>query len=713
MKKHLLIASGLLLAFGAYSQQLRTKAVTKTINMAEKVSAKYQLRAASENVSALQEVPVTKATVKNRAKKSSGPNDWQAISKSMNIYGVLYADQKAVQYNDELNAVSFIHRKSPTYTVVPTPAPDSETGGIVGMYTTNWGGKWDSTLLWADDINWGRYPQGGIYNPLGNTNITNAHLAAMGPVTGASAATWVGNFFASKKLDVPNNSISTVDEATRFISHTGPTYDTIGKVYMAANDFSATDDGLIRTLGVIMNDPNSTSAVGQGFRGARIVKGTYNAGGYFDWTSDSLSLHSIAQQGTDGTYDALGGVANMAWSESGQYGYVWFIGVRVGTDSSNSGFQPIVWKTSTYGNAWSLLPGINFKDKAFAPVLNQVPPVRLPLSDTDMVIPFFNFREDIAGTVDKFNQLHLVSALWGSAKSHPDSVGYTSSFSNDDGEAYTYGHVDGHRPYIYDFTTKEQGGWNWMLIDSLETEAPGDASTEDGYEDNPWDKDGTNSNSKVSSAARIQLSRTPGGEFIIYTWAESNTLVTASGKKWNNIPNVMGRVYDVINSKLQPDEYNLTEHDEFVGNNAQMHQTSPKSQLVVNGADDYTIRMPIKVSNSIPLRQLLPNTHYFSGAEFYVKYIGIEEHANSVILKSSLYPNPARNAATLAVEMRDNSEITIGISNITGQLVKSENTKATAGKNEFTFDVSDLAAGIYVVSVKTNSGTIGKKLIVE
>ncbi len=57
---------------------------------------------------------VNPAPQNNSASKTSAVNTWSNISTSMNIYGVLISYCKPLQYNDELNAVSFIHRKPGT-----------------------------------------------------------------------------------------------------------------------------------------------------------------------------------------------------------------------------------------------------------------------------------------------------------------------------------------------------------------------------------------------------------------------------------------------------------------------------------------------------------------------------------------------------------------------------------------------------------------------
>ena len=101
------------------------------------------------------------------------------------------------------NAISFfVAFADPAVPAVPATA---KTGVIVANVSTNFGQTWDSTCIWANGTNWGRYPQGGIYNPTGNTSLANAYVLGTGPTVAGS--TWSGVFYASKKLNVFNNPL--------------------------------------------------------------------------------------------------------------------------------------------------------------------------------------------------------------------------------------------------------------------------------------------------------------------------------------------------------------------------------------------------------------------------------------------------------------------------------------------------------------------------
>lgn len=79
-----------------------------------------------------------------------------------------------------------------------------------------------------------------------------------------------------------------------------------------------------------------------------------------------------------------------------------------------------------------------------------------------------------------------------------------------------------------------------------------------------------------------------------------------------------------------------------------------------------------------------------------------------------LYPNPANNMTTLQVELKQNSNIEVEISNMFGQVVEKRTTKLSSGLNNLSINVNNLQSGVYFVKVTAN-GTESEiqKLIVE
>ncbi len=631
---------------------------------------------------------------------------FNAFSGSSNVYGLLSNAAKPLQYNDNLNAVSFIQRKSATY--VGQPADNS--GVIVAMISTNWGSNWDSTCIYSSANDPGRYPQGGIYNPPGNTNIANAYAVGSGP--SINSGSWSGSWYASKQLATPgstlyNNTASSVPNAMQLFSNSQSTYAANqGKQDFAQFGFTSTDNGVVRTLAQIINDVNASQT---DIRGAQLVKGTFNAG-VFVWTTDSfippvvVQPTSLEKQMSTNLYQA--------WDEAGTVGYIVFIGTRTGQTGSNIGWQPIVYKTSNGGTSWALLNGINFNSPSYQCIVSHLDPV---WSSSSLRIPFFNVNEGLDCTVDANGRLHVVTTIASTASNDLDSLASVTGHGSED---YTWNHTPGKRPYLYDFITDGNSAWSYITVDSLSTEAPGSQSGSPGFSDNPWDDNA----GKITSDSRIQVSRTPNGQHLVYTWAESDTNATTNTKKWNTIPNIKARLYNVSTGSISATKINVTNPSSGTGvanvnvvNRAMLHYTSQKSSTanITSGTTD--IIVPITVCNSQPYSQLTNNTHYFSAAKLtftntYVNsscsIVGIEELVKQN-LNFEIMPNPA--SGILNIQLEASVPGTIEILNTVGQVVY----QSAIYNQQTVVNIGTFTSGIYFVKLKQGNTTRTKKLIVE
>lgn len=726
MKRQLLLGTALLAAISAFPQASKVKAKYEPVDMAAKIAQKYSIinNANEGTPTGNPSAPIGPVMQANSERSSAAaPIIWQGLTGSMNIFGVLVSEQKPLHYNDNLNVVTFVHRKSPTYIPSPVASPSTAASGCIVMeVTTDWGNSWDSTLLWNNNTQFARYPQGGIYNPPGNTSIANTYGVVGGPITTGTG--WIGSYLASKKLDVKgslayDNVASTAPNAQQFFANTAP-FGATGKFDFPRLYFTSTDDGMVRMVGRINDNINGTTLVAQNYRGARILKGAFNSG-VFTWTGDSIIPANIVVTGA-GQKQIIPDAMHMAWNEAGTVGYMVFLGCDNTKTLSNRGLQPIVYKTTNSGATWSTVQGIDFNSPAMAaPVIDHIVSVN---TNSTLVIPQFNTGEGVDVVVDKNDRLHIMASLLPTFSSHPDSLFFSYSFTNADGEKYNYRHIPGERPYIYDFY-QTATGWSVTIVDSMSTEGPSPTSGGDGYNDNPWKADPSNSNSKQSCDARMQMSRTPDGNYIVYTWAESDTNFTNSNHKWNHLPNLKARVLDVTANTIHTLEINMTnpatQANPLVASRATMHYVSPKCGYVysptttINGP---ILRLPATVSNdqNTPMEQVLPCKHWYTSATLeYGKLndVSVKENAISSLQNSVIFPNPASNQANLLINLNNESKINIEIFNTIGQLVKTVSAQGHLGENTIVMDLKGLNTGVYMVTVKNNNASTTKKLIVE
>jgi len=90
--------------------------------------------------------------------------------------------------------------------------------------------------------------------------------------------------------------------------------------------------------------------------------------------------------------------------------------------------------------------------------------------------------------------------------------------------------------------------------------------------------------------------------------------------------------------------------------------------------------------------------------------IGIEDH-NLTANRVDVYPNPATDQLTVMLQLKAKSSVTIGIYNVSGRKMYSENVIADAGKSTSTVDISQLSAGVYEVRITGAAFSVSEKIV--
>jgi hypothetical protein len=81
----------------------------------------------------------------------------------------------------------------------------------------------------------------------------------------------------------------------------------------------------------------------------------------------------------------------------------------------------------------------------------------------------------------------------------------------------------------------------------------------------------------------------------------------------------------------------------------------------------------------------------------------------------NVFPNPSYSQSTVALSLKDEATINVYVSNIIGQRVKTITTEqADAGDHTYTIETSDMAKGLYLVTVEINGAVAAiRKLEME
>lgn len=648
----------------------------------------------------------------NVSSASSFTSNFNYLASSMNIYGVLLSNAAVLSYNRYIDAVCFIQQKSPTYSV--SPISQNNSGAVVAYVGKNFGTQWDSTVVWANSTNQGRFPQGGYYNPIGNSNFNNAYVVSTGAVNNGSG--FVGSFYASKSVSLTPKNAGGLDQ--QFMSNTAP-FSSSTSTSMTKHDFprysfTATDDGMLRAAGTLYQDVNGTSTLAQNIRGAFVAEGSFNAG-VFVWTPDSFIPPCINR--TEGTKILLG-ETNVAWNDAGTVGYVMMIGARIGSFNSNKGYQPILWKTTNSGNNWALLNSIDFNSSGWSKILNSIDPVT---TNSNITAPSFNLQEGIGLTVDDNNNLHIFTTVKNTLSSHVDSLNFSKTYTINGTPGYNWEFKNNKYPYLIDFFGNGLT-WNYTIIDSLGTQAFNDPTpTATVF---PWLDAAVPQN---ISNARLQVSSNvsySSGQFLSYSWAESDTMNTTNNKKWNEKPNIKVRAWRITDNTLSQDEHTITSPtvnpNPRIQNKAYFHYMSKHFYHTCINNSQILTKIPITVSNNLITDGDAPVDHFYSNAEMVFNFpyvfqgciVGLPENLqeeNELII----YPNPTNYMVNLKLNLTMQSSVCIEVYDVMGRQVHKESMHGVSGDNIFKFNLNNLNTGVYLVKAIYENTTSVKKLILE
>lgn len=88
------------------------------------------------------------------------------------------------------------------------------------------------------------------------------------------------------------------------------------------------------------------------------------------------------------------------------------------------------------------------------------------------------------------------------------------------------------------------------------------------------------------------------------------------------------------------------------------------------------------------------------------------ENLNGVV-NTHVYPNPTEGNYSIEIEANHQSEITVSVTNLVGQVIETSIQSISVGKNTLRFDAESYTSGIYIISIKNNKSgeTFNTKLI--
>ncbi len=561
-----------------------------------------------------------------------------------------------ISYNTELDAISI------TFSLDPATYEEADDRGVTGMfYSTDKGQTWEGPVVVSDhtadnliDV----YMSGIIYNPIGNTNITDAYGVSQG-----TNETWKDYMFGSNKL-------SGDEYFGYYFEETDPDCSSNGYL----NQFGLNQyDDKVRAMNVYKKNPDD----GPEELGLEPITATFN-NGEFSWEFEDVEDMDLLEQ-DDGTLMWRGQwvgndvCAEIAWSKDGETGYMWVIGV---SNDWESDYQPVMVATTDAGDSWDVVEIDFFSDDAqdfFEPYLYEI--------HTGMMIPSCY---ESAGTVDANGDLQLFLLARSAATdaiNYPDSIGWV------------YGGDYGH---IFNVEISTEGIQEIMWVDSIDTQN--------------INLDPPNYAGNVAWQHRISAAKSPDEKQIFVTWIDSRGEMEDDK---NIEPDIFGWSKNIVTNDYT-ESVCLTEGTIYEG---YYYFTYGADIAYANDAGGYTIPYLQAVSpeefstnsSSDPL-----TISYVTGIEF-SNLVGINEINGTIagISVTQNQPNPFHGTTTITVKTEASASVMVEVSNIMGQTIYTINAGIINGTQEIVLPAENLEAGIYFYTVRIGNESISKKMIVE
>lgn len=650
MKKLLLIVLAIGISFATVAQQNFGKKVST-----ERPTQHLTAEAPASNLEVVPDpegLPNFETTINGRAV------EFVQIGITGNAYGFYGNPRTYVWADPMINSVVLTHRM---------------TGGteIDGNSRVSYDVSTDGGSTWINNVHVysplgegdtypyaaGRYTQGLIINPDGNTNPDDAFYSYFVATIIDENGIWGGYAYGNNVLtqtDPPMPTQTNLTSGDGYWRLIPDAYHVTPQAVAWVADGSFKDDG------------SGTF----NYTGEYII----NRGEIDD--NDSLvfeeELYAVLDE-NDGINDT-----KIAFADDGQTGYICIMSDSPGSAPEYTNYHPILLKTTDGGESWE-------------------DPVHIQLGGDDGLENLKNYFTDEAilgaGYPEGFDR---------------DEVYYNMGYSVDmvidqDGNPYltgiiAIGDADGWYPNETQMATwnvfSEDGGATWNC---------------DALYDNIWLQGDIGA---IAQYNRPYASRSLDGHYLFFSWLDSDIDVATQ----NDRPNIYVVGYDVEDN-VYSDVFNVTYFTQ-AWNMAFFGSQSYYVFDVAEARDDemVTFEIPFVYEEfTVPGDDTQQcNFWYINGytLDMPVNVPELDDDAVSFSVQQN-FPNPAATQTSVLVNAQTDLPIQFTLSNLLGQTIYTDMVDSRAMAHTFKVDVRDFNPGIYFYTVQIGNNTITKKMLVE
>ncbi|MBI9034811.1 MAG: T9SS type A sorting domain-containing protein [Bacteroidales bacterium] len=583
------------------------------------------------------------------------------IGSSGNIYSVLGNGRTCVWADPNINSVVFTHR------MVNAPTGSYGSSRVAYDVSTDKGGdgSWSTNVQVYEPLGpgasypeaAGRYPQGAIINPEGNTNPEDATFTYFIPTIVDQNDIWGGYAYGT-------NALTAVDPADA--TQTNVTSDE-NYFREVPNAFTVTLQGE-----TWMADPNY-DVTAENYLGQVIMnKGSLNVDGdieYEEWLLDVLA------EG-DGINDT-----KIAFSPDGQIGYLLVMGEAASEPQAYTNYHPVLYETTDGGDTWSetanhcQLGGVDGLTEVKEFITDEVLEEYYDAGFNRDEIPYnMGFHADMV--VDHKGDAHITGLI---------------ACASEDGTWYPN---PGAMGTFHIWYNRENDQWGSEFL----------------YANKTFDGD----LGDVTMYNRPQIATSITGGAVFISWLDTD-IEDEEGNVYPDFYCVGKSLSDIgIYTDVQiVTQFTGAMYSAFFG--TMSHYVFME---IDGGTDIYTL--PIVYAHMLDPQDPLAEVQYkyIDGVTLTLPHwdpgIGIEGNESLISNVKQNFPNPSLGNTTVEVELTKAANLSIEVTNLVGQVVYAESKgNVTAGDHEFTLNTENYTTGVYFYTVNSNNSLITKKMIVK
>jgi len=502
-----------------------------------------------------------------------------------------------------------------------------------------------------------RYPQGGIYNPPGNTDPQSAYFTFFAPTLDGSNFNWGGYCFGSASLGAQN-------EKAKQLRTSGD-----GVYQYIPNGFTITSQKVAWSVDLNQRWYGDELV---DYRGHIILnKGLWNnAANDYDYEEFLFDFPTVVSD--------LPPDIKIAFAPDGETGYIVALADDGSVPFSRGAYYPVVYKTTDGGDTWYYYGGIQLGG------INGIKSIVYDwLSDDDIYWFFYDpipYREEILYTtafdfdlvVDANGNPHIAVV-----------VGIC------DGDYAIY--IPEYYFAVFDIFSFDGGDtWNAHHLQDLRTLR--------GY-----------FGAEVTEDNRVNASVSPDGSKVFISWLDTYY----NGWEDNNYPDIFCIGIDPLKQKLTP-VVNVTEYSDAW---AQAYFFVAPQYIFVDGN---TYNIPFTYENMNPgdpeqqVTFMYIRDFTFGKNDFMITGVDDIPPDPDYLDISAIYPNPAKDVTRITIEISDKSKLLLEVYDMFGhRVIEKSLGEMIVKKHEFDLNLASLSSGIYTLRISDGVSSDTEKLIVN